>query len=203
MRRDRREADATFALLEREIAPLFHDRPDGVPRRWVERVATNWSTLGWNVTAARMVREYVTELYEPAAAAATASAADDGAAARALTAWSQHVRDAWDDVHVEIDPASDLGEGLVGEQRSVDVRVDPGGLDPDELAVQLVYGPLAADGDFDEGRTTIVDLTASAAGRYTATFATPTPGPWGVTARALPRHDGLSSLYETGLVASG
>ncbi len=202
-RRDRREADATFALLEHEIAPLFHDRIDGVPRGWVERIATNWSTLGWNVTAARMVRQYVTELYEPAAASATAFAADGGATARALTAWSQRVREAWDDVRVEIDPASDLGQGLVGEDRSVTVRVDPGTLDPDELAVQLVYGPLAADGDFDEARTTIVDLTPSATGHCTATFATPTPGPWGVTARALPRHDGLSSLSETGLVASG
>ena len=28
-------------------------------------------------------------------------------------------------------------------------------------------------------------------------------GPWGVTVRALPTHPGLSSVYDTGLVASG
>ncbi len=67
-RRDHREANATFDVIESQIVPLFYDRnDDGVPHRWIERLANNWATMGWNVSAARMVRDYVTELYEPAA----------------------------------------------------------------------------------------------------------------------------------------
>jgi starch phosphorylase len=202
-RRDQREADAAVALLEHEVIPLFHDRTAGVPRDWVERIAANWSTLGWNVTAARMVREYVTELYEPAAASARRTTADDARGARTLAAWTRRVADAWDDVRVDVEPSPALGDGPVGEPRTVTVRVDPGPLDPHELVVQLVLGPVGSDGDFDRERTVVVELEATSPGRYTGTFRPPTAGPWGMTARALPRHDDLSSIYETGLAASG
>ncbi|MCB1039914.1 MAG: alpha-glucan family phosphorylase, partial [Acidimicrobiales bacterium] len=65
--RDRLEADSLFDLLEHQIVPLFHDRTDasmgGVPRGWVRRVKANFVSLGPQVVASRMVRDYVTELY--------------------------------------------------------------------------------------------------------------------------------------------
>ena len=93
-RRDHREANATFDVIESQIVPLFYDRnDDGVPHRWIERLANNWATMGWNVTASRMVRDYVTELYEPAAAAADARTSDGAAGARDLAGWKAHVND--------------------------------------------------------------------------------------------------------------
>ncbi|MGE0140313.1 MAG: alpha-glucan family phosphorylase, partial [Ilumatobacteraceae bacterium] len=68
-RRDLREATSLFGLLEREIVPLFYLRDaHGIPHDWIDRMKHNWVSLGPFVTAARMVRDYVTELYEPAAA---------------------------------------------------------------------------------------------------------------------------------------
>ena len=100
-RRDHREANATFDVIESQIVPLFYDRnDDGVPHRWIERLANNWSTMGWNVTASRMVRDYVTQLYEPAAAAADARTSDGATGARDLAAWKTHVTDAWEGVSV-------------------------------------------------------------------------------------------------------
>ena len=67
-RRDQMEADSLFGLLERQIVPLFYDRgDDGVPHGWIDRMRTNWRTLGPQVTAQRMVRDYTQELYEPIA----------------------------------------------------------------------------------------------------------------------------------------
>ena len=69
--RDHFEADSLFDLLEREIVPLFYDvAADGVPHGWLEKMKHNWRSLGPFVNAARMVRDYTTVLYEPAAAAA-------------------------------------------------------------------------------------------------------------------------------------
>src|SRR6188472_3182441 len=70
-RRDLREAGSLFAILENHVVRKFYDRGrDGVPRDWVEMVLQAWSSLGPDVTAARMVRDYTTALYEPAAASA-------------------------------------------------------------------------------------------------------------------------------------
>ncbi len=61
-RRDHREANATFDVIENQIVPMYYDRgDDGIPHRWLEHVANNWATLGWNVNASRMVRDYVTD----------------------------------------------------------------------------------------------------------------------------------------------
>ncbi len=68
--RDHFEADSLFNLLEREVVPLFYDRQAGndIPNAWLAKVKDNWKSLGPFVTATRMVREYTTKLYEPAAA---------------------------------------------------------------------------------------------------------------------------------------
>lgn len=74
VKRDHEEADSLFGLLEREIVPLFYDRNandnDAVPHGWIGKVKHNWKSLGPFVNAARMVRDYTTQLYEPSAAEA-------------------------------------------------------------------------------------------------------------------------------------
>ena len=69
-RRDALEATALYELLGKSVAPLFYDvDADGVPQGWVERIRHTFRSLGPKVQAERMVREYVTALYVPAAAA--------------------------------------------------------------------------------------------------------------------------------------
>ena len=70
-----------------------------MPRRWMQRVKHGCASLG-PVTASRMVRDYVTDLYEPAAEQASRITADGYAPARELAAWKRRVLDGWDAVHV-------------------------------------------------------------------------------------------------------
>ncbi len=99
-RRDDLEAAALYDLLERRVAPRFYDRgPDGLPDRWIEMVRRTLTRLGPKVLAVRMVREYVEELYAPAARAHRAL---DGTAAGELAAWKARVRAAWPRVAVDV-----------------------------------------------------------------------------------------------------
>ena len=69
VRRDHHEADSLFGLFENEIVPLFYARDSsGLPHDWVTKMKDNWRSLGPFVNAARMVRDYTTDLYEHAAA---------------------------------------------------------------------------------------------------------------------------------------
>jgi glycogen phosphorylase len=204
-RRDHREANATFDVIESQIVPLFYDRnDDGVPHRWIERLANNWATMGWNVSASRMVRDYVTELYEPAAASADARTSDGAAGARDLASWKAHVNAVWAGVSVHIATnVGGLAPSAAGESCEIAAEVDPGSLSLDELVVQVLHGPLLPDGSFDESRLTNEAMHHTADRTFVGTITPSGAGPWGVTVRAIPTHPGLSSLYDTGLVASG
>jgi glycogen phosphorylase len=204
-RRDRRETSAAFEVIEDEIIPLYYARHEnGLPHGWIEKIKTNWTSLGWKVIAGRMVRDYVTEYYEPAAIGTKTMTADAGAPARELAGWKQRVEAAWPDVSVRlVDDDSSASGGAAGQARVAVVELAPGTLDPDEIVVQLVHGPLSTDGSFDEAQLTIVPMTVADDGRFRATFVPDRAGRWGVAARAMPTHAYLRGPFDTGLVTVG
>jgi starch phosphorylase len=60
---DERHADALFDLLERDVVPMFNDRDDGIPRRWLAMVRASLRTNGPRFSATRMVRDYLRHIY--------------------------------------------------------------------------------------------------------------------------------------------
>ncbi len=205
-RRDELEASALYDLLGQSVAPLFYDRgPDGLPRRWLEMVARTLRALGPRAQATRMVREYVTELYLPAARASQALATGDPefAGARQLTAWKDRVAKAWPGVaieHVEADEnAQSPGARLV-----VRASVALGELSPDDVTVQVAFGAAGDDDMIVDPAFADLALDPEAAGgpvaRYAGEAELGRPGPFGYTVRVLPRHPLLAATAEMGLV---
>src|SRR6267143_3359592 len=66
---DAAEAEALYALLEREIVPVFYTRSNGIPQRWVAKMRESMARLTPFFSANRAVREYTERHYLPAAAA--------------------------------------------------------------------------------------------------------------------------------------
>ena len=214
-RRDELEAAALYDLLGQSVAPLFYDRgPDGQPRRWLEMVSHTLRTLGPLAQATRMVREYVTELYLPAARssaalaagkAAEASPADGFGGARELAAWKQRVRAAWPGVRVEHVEADD-GDLTPGGRLTIRASVALGELSPDDVTVEVVFGRA---GDADEiispvCRPLTLDTgsgPAEGVSRYVGHAELGEPGPFGYTVRVLPSNPLLPNPTELGLVA--
>jgi starch phosphorylase len=199
-RRDLREATSLFGLLEREIVPLFHQRDAaGVAHGWVDMVKHNWSSLGPFVTAARMVRDYVTELYEPAAAGAAAMSADDWAPARSLAAWKQSIRTNWRNIAV-LDVEGDTSPAHEGDVRTAAARVHLNGLSAGDVVVQLLHGSIDSTGAF-VGRPEAVAMEPGGDGAHHATYRVRASGPYGYTVRVLPAHAALVSPVELGRAA--
>ncbi|MFJ6353065.1 alpha-glucan family phosphorylase [Streptomyces sp. NPDC092046] len=202
-RRDDLEAAALYELIERRIAPRFYDRgPDGVPAGWTTMVRRTLGDLGPKVPADRMVREYVTRLYAPAAAAHREL---DPARARGLAAWKARVRGAWPKVSVD---HVEIGDGLedaeLGATPAVRVRVALGELTPDDVEVQAVTGRVDPDDRLIEPRTTVLKPTGGPdlEGRipYGGALSLDRTGPFGCTVRVLPAHPLLAHPAELGLV---
>ena len=63
-----RDVEALYRVLEEQVVPEFYDRNDhGVPVRWVRRMKHAIKMLGWRFNSDRMVKDYLLELYLPAA----------------------------------------------------------------------------------------------------------------------------------------
>jgi starch phosphorylase len=215
-RRDELEAAALYDLISQSVAPLFYDHDgDGAPRRWLEMVAHTLRTLGPKAQATRMVRQYVTDLYVPAARSSAALAvvgeavgaggggAGGFAGARGLAVWKQRVTAAWPGVRVE-HVETDDGDLTPGGRLTIRASIALGDLSPADLAVEVVYGQA---GDSDEilnpvRRTLVLDGEPGHDGvaRYVGQAELGEPGPFGYTVRALPSHPLLSNPAELGLV---
>ena len=177
-RRDEVEAAALYDLIGKSVAPLFYDTSgDGLPARWLEMVSHTLHGLGPRALATRMVRQYVTELYAPAARSsrvlAAAAPGQDGSAgaapfdgARELASWKERVTKAWPGVRIEHVEADD-GDLSPGGRLTVRASVALGALAPDDVTVEVVYGragdsdeiidparsPLRLDGEVEPGRS--------------------------------------------------
>ncbi|HWC10320.1 MAG TPA: alpha-glucan family phosphorylase, partial [Acidimicrobiales bacterium] len=201
--RDHAEAASLFELLENQVIPLFYDRdPDGIPRRWLARVRSSLQTLGPFVVASRMVRDYVTDMYEPAAARGRTLGADGSARARELAAWKARVRAGWNGVKVDAVEA-DGHPSDVGATRSVRTHVVLGELDPSDVEVQLLHGPVSPTEELAE--TTVAPMVHDGSGdggaaRYSGSFTCELAGRYGYTVRVVPTHPDLRNFAEVGCI---
>jgi len=227
-RRDELEAQALYELLGKAVTPLYYDRDaDGIPLGWVDRIRHTFRSLGPKVQAERMVREYVSALYVPAAKASRELSDHEGfGPARELAAWKKRVVEAWPQVrieHVESEAAGSLGQRL-GSALTVWVSVALGELTRDDVTVEVVYGRPDEDDEIvrpayatlaaepgpavaSPGTSAAPDASgssgapaASSVVRYSGEVPLDRPGPFGYTVRVLPWHPLLDSRAELGLV---
>ena len=206
-RSDDEMANLLYERLESEIVPLFYDRhgdPAGVPAEWAARMATAACTLGRLFHSDRMLGEYVSQAYAPAADRVSMLEADGDANAKEIAAWKERVRTAWDEVgFVSVTTVPEEPARVApGESFTVEVQIRLGALEPVDLAVDWFEGEPDHDGVVDAGFSTPLapqgrlDGTAT----WTGTVARPSEDSRGYSVRVRPSHSLLLHPNETNLV---
>jgi starch phosphorylase len=206
--RDDLEAAALYDLIEHQVAPRFYDRDEstGLPHRWLEMVRHTLSSLGPKVQATRMVTDYVQKLYVPAARAGWALDGAGYPGARDLADWKGRVRTAWPSLRVDHVESSGVGDSpQIGDVLSVRAFVYLDGISPDDVQVQLVHGRVS-DADLLTDTEAValhpVESYESGQHRFEGEVRLARTGAFGYTVRVLPRHPGLASSAELGLVTN-
>jgi starch phosphorylase len=204
-RRDDIEAEALYDLLENEVAPRFYGTDgDHLPSRWIEMVRHTLKSLGPRVLASRMVRDYVQQLYTPAALKARRIVENDAAATQ-LAAWKARVRTAWPHVRIEHVESSGVTDApALGQTLTVRVFASLGDLDPNDVDVQVVHGRVAGDDELREPRAASLEHAEAYEGRrhrFEAEVPLDHTGPFGYTVRILPRHELLATPAEVGVIS--
>ncbi len=201
---DEVESNALYDLLEKEVAPLFYQRgSDSLPRGWIARMKAMMHDCAPVFNTNRMVREYAESCYIPLRQRYDHLAANGYARARALAQWKSRLSGAWRDVRI-VDVSSDAPEEIVvGAQIQVRAVIVAGGLQAQDLAVELYHGPLDERGEISNGQRTLMPWAeARADGNqvFVGSIATTCSGSYGYNVRILPQNEDMGNSYEMGLI---
>jgi len=202
------ESQALYDLLEKEIIPLFYDRgPDNLPRGWIAKMKAAMCTVAPRFNTNRMVREYAEMLYAPAARRWDELTASQMARARELSDWKKRVRREFPKVRVESvsdDMESSDNGAAVGKSVSVEAVVDLAALSPEDVTVELYYGPLDNDGQLSDDSKALPMNKIAMNGEHRASYTVQVPcdrtGMTGYTVRVMPRHDAMADPHELALI---
>jgi len=166
------EAEQLYRLLEEDIVPAFYDRDtEGLPRAWIARMRASMSRLAPQFSTSRMVREYVEQIYLPAANAFRRRSANRGQCAAELRSWELELAHHWQDLHWGNIDVRQQTEGW-----SVEVQVYLGEVDPDDVQVQLYAEPSHPDEQACYTMERGANIPGAVNGyRYAATIATQRP----------------------------
>lgn len=201
---DHLESNSLYDLLERELVPLFYERDaSDLPQGWISRMRASMGGLTPVFNTDRMVSEYLTRYYEPAAQDFRKLSASGFGPTREVAAWVARVREEWPRVEVMTVNGLD-GSVAAGTELSVVADVALGGLKPEEVEVHLAAGLLDSDGVLSGPVLTPLALQGAGADgltRYAVTGVhTERSGRHGYAVRVTPCHPSLPIPFPLGLV---
>jgi starch phosphorylase len=204
-RRDREEARTLYEILQDHVIPLYYSRGasganGGYSPDWIHIAKRSMASLLPRYDASRMLGEYVSKYYLPAARQGRRYAENGYEGARTIAAWKARVQAAWPGVGARrMD--SPRGRIQFGDSIPVEIAVQLNGLSPADVCVELLLSrgmratpvvqhshELADAGVLDSGEHRFrLDLKPGLAGRLDYRI------------RIYPRHELLTQPFELGL----
>jgi starch phosphorylase len=201
---DQIEAQALYNMLEKEVVPLFYDRgADGLPRAWIRKMKNSIRAIAPEFNTDRMVQDYATRLYLPAAEQHLLLGADDARRAKELAAWLIKIRQHWGEVRIE-SIQENAHDGLpVGTEINLTAWVSLGALQPEDVAVQIYHGIVTPQGEIIEAEVVPMARQSKEGANtyvYQGVFASSKTGLHGYAVRVLPFHENLKNPHIPGMV---
>jgi len=198
------ESNALFDILEKEIIPLFYSRTaDYLPRPWISKMKNAMRAIGPEYNTNRMVRQYAEEMYLPALHRSEILAKNNLERAKQLAAWKQNLRSNWNNLKI-LNTKIDIHDGLkVGDELGIHTWLDMGKLKPEDVTVEMFFGPLDAKGEIDSPKTlplTFHKKTNDGTHEFIGKIKLETSGRMGHTVRVLPKHPDIDSPFREGLI---
>ena len=189
------ESQALYNLLENEVVPCFYERQsDYLPSRWTAMMKASIKMGLLDFTSHRMLEEYNQKFYSPARQEYEKLLADNGKRAKELIKQRQRLEKLWKSVRVAM-PSSDHESAnfYVGDSFKVTTQVHLGELKPEEVDVELYYGPVGSSNKILTSHVKIMEMQKEQGeGNYEYVYelTCETTGRYGFTARVTPRgHD--------------
>lgn len=192
-----------YHLIDREIAPTFYHRVDGVlPTGWIEMMKRSIAELAPAFSTARMVRDYTRQAYVPSSEAYQALDGGGQAAAKEALAWRDRLTQSWSRVRIESVSDNASATNPVGQTLNVTAWVDLGGISPADVRVEALVGQVGSSRDLFEAETITMEHKAGEGNRHQfhAEIHCDKPGNRGYSVRVVPAHEHVAVAHELPLV---
>jgi len=187
------ESQALYNVLENEVIPCFYERKNGdIPVRWLKMMKASMGMAMQQFCTHVMISKYESLFYAPAARRLGSLISDSAKEAVVFSKQYQRLGTLWSNIKIETPVRETEGPYRVGDNFTVTAVVNLGELRPDEVNIELYYGPLKtvdviAESHYEE--MTVKEDQGNGAYLYTCNITCAASGRYGFTVRALPCGD--------------
>ncbi len=203
--RDEADSLSLYSIIEDEIVPTYYSRgAAGIPHTWIATMKEAIRTCAPAFSMRRMVKEYTQRFYVPEIKHGMEIERNNYAAVRSLATWKDKVKQAWPEVQLYVEGQRD-GQLSLGQGINVRAWVRSDKLQPEDLAVELVYGEAANEKIIIQHALPMeyVKKELDSSYSYQLHLTPPTSGSIAYGVRVLPNHPALAGKHEMGLICWG
>jgi glycogen phosphorylase len=203
---DEIESHQFYDTLERQIIPLYYTRnEDKLPRQWISMIKSSMKKLGPKFNTHRMVEEYFSNYYLPSFQKRTLLMEKKWEKVKDLSSWENNLKNNWSNINVvNVQADSQSTQYKVGENFPVKADIRLGNLTPNDVEVQIYYGPYEKQDNpqFNSNVVMNVENKKSNDGiyKFVGYVKCRESGQIGYTIRILPKNTLLIHPFELGLV---
>ncbi len=146
--RDREEGQELLDILERDIVPMYYNRNGhGYSEEWVKMSKASMRTLIPRFNAQRMLMDYITRFYGPAARQGRLLGENNAVPARELATWKKHVASVWS--RVTVHRIDQHGHHIrAGVTLPIELGARLHGLRPEDIVVECLVGTTSDTDEF-------------------------------------------------------
>lgn len=201
---DQVESQALLDLLENQVVPLFYNREkDNLPRQWIKWMNTCMKTLIPEFNTNRMVQQYAEQYYLPLHHRNRDLNADNLTQALKLEQYNKQLDHNWDKLRVHSIDADTKHPVGVRKQLPIATSIHLGELQPEDVKIQIYYGPVDSDGKIQRGNT--VDMThvkdlGKGLHQFEGNLTVTNSGRHGFAIRAIPGNGMLATPFLPGKI---
>ncbi len=201
------DAETIYDLIENEIVPAYYAENGAMSPRWIQYIKNNIAQIAPHFTMRRQLDDYYKQYYHALAERSHRLSADHYREASALALWRLNVINRWDGVRcVDVQlPETSQGPLALGEDANFGIRLDLGGLKPEDIGVEVIFG--SKENDVVRKILFTQELTPTDARfdnpdevNYTGVWPVDVSGVYDYAFRIYPKHPGLVHRQDIRLV---
>ena len=201
---DKADSNSLYHTLENKIIPAYYNQDkDGVSKEWLAYMKNSIKTTGGKYSTARMVTEYVKDLYMPLCNLRREHFESLEEVA-GFTEWKKNVRENWDKIELIQEKNVDNAKMVAGSQITVNCEVYLPNIDEENTDIQVYFGQFLDNGTvrnvYTETMNKISENKDEHKYTYEAVLDLKTGGNFGYTFRVMPKHPMLVDSENLNLV---